>query len=197
MSATLEYTAELIQATADSANDLAAWRNQGHSLAQADSNRQFEIGEWIIAGEERWQKKAYKEAATIFRAYGHNTLKQFASVARNVPAYIRIYDSLRWGHYQIIARFPKPEYQQELLAKAAECEWAVATFREYVNEKHPPVKKKRTPLTMALPAELEKQVLALAKLRGTPYKETVLYLVEQALQIPAVAEQIGGSQSNV
>lgn len=142
MSAPLELTADTVQALADGSHDLAAWREQGRALAQADNARQWEVGEWLLAGEVRLGRKVYPEAAAIFRGYRHQSLKQFAYVARRVPACIRIH-ALSWAHHQLVARF-KPEYQQGLLAQALKHNLPLSKFRSYINRHYPPKQKSKT-----------------------------------------------------
>jgi hypothetical protein len=141
MSASLDLSADTIQASADSSEALSAWCAQARAMQQAHKGHQWDIGDLLAGGEERFGRKVYKEAAAIFTDYKSNTLKEYASVARHVPAHIRIYGTLGWGHYQLVARFDNPELQEKLLVKAAEKGMAVSAFRKYINEKHPPAKK--------------------------------------------------------
>lgn len=196
MSATIEYTADLVQSVADSANDHAAWRDQGCVLAeqsragaQADTQRQFAVGDWLIEGEERWQqKKTYKEATAIF-PYKHSTLKLLAHVARRVPALGRT-NALSWEHHKLVARF-KPETQRELLDFAVKvnsmqgCAMTVACFRKHIKQQYPPAEKAANPGTILihLPEEVLKQAERFAKEQGRPLVQCVEWLVGYGLQV--------------
>lgn len=163
MSATLELTAEKVQLLADSSLALTAWREKGRALAQAHSGHQFAIGDWLASGDEKWGRKAYKEASSIFTSYAKPTLHTFASVARSVEPCCRNKD-LPWDHHKAVARF-KPELQRELLDFAANHSsggnehpnvekvnpgMSLSLFRKHINKKYAPTKPQTPKSTKAI-----------------------------------------------
>jgi hypothetical protein len=142
MSATLELNAELDQALANGSHDLSELWDQGRALAQADNARQWDIGDWLLTVEARLGRPAYPEALAIFRGYRKSTLKDFATVARNVQPLVRTND-LSWAHHKLVARFSNPEYQSGLLREALKHDLPLSKFRTYINKLHPPKKAAR------------------------------------------------------
>jgi hypothetical protein len=141
VSAPLDLSAETVQALADGSHDMSAWREQGRALAEADNARQWDIGDWLLAGAARLGRPAYPEALAIFRGYRKATLKDFATVALRVTALVRTND-LSWAHHKLVAKF-KTEFQQELLAHALKHNWPLTRFRTYINRKYPSRKPAR------------------------------------------------------
>jgi N6-adenosine-specific RNA methylase IME4 len=139
MSATLEMKVETFQSLADSSKALTVWLEQGRAISEADNQRQFAVGDWLASGDEKWGRKAYDEAGAIFRGYSRATLKTFCQVSRRVPVQLRN-RSLSWAHHKAVARFEKPDLQEQLLAHALERNMAVSVFRRYIEDKYPPVK---------------------------------------------------------
>src|SRR5205807_3256064 len=193
MSTTVEYTSATVQALSDASKAHSVWVEQGRALAKANAARQFEIGDWLLAGEERLKKKAYAEAQKIFR-YERSTLKLFAHVARNVPALVRTND-LPWEHHKLVARF-KPEIQKQLLDYAVKVNgtpssnMTVDCFRKHVNQQYPPTKKAAKPsaIRITLSDDLRDAVERFANAHHEPVDKTVCHLVELALEIPEVAD---------
>jgi hypothetical protein len=177
---------------------IQAWREQGRTLAKADSARQFDIGDWLLTGEVTLGRKLYDEARTIFRGYTRGSLKQFAYVARQCPASIRIYDTLGFAHYQLVAPYPVEE-QHRLLGFAqhvngmAGCNMAVECFRTHIREHHPSAKKERklsTTIRITLPPEIFADVELIARSSGKPIETAVLFLVKHALGSPEVTQYV-------
>ena len=190
MSTTIEYTAELIEALADSSRDRQEWLARGRELAQADSAGQFEIGDWLIAGEEKWSRKAYAEASAIFNGYAKATLFTFASVARSVETLSRNKD-LSWNHHKVVARFG-PEKQRELLSRAAQEGLNISAFRKSVNKECPPRDNpedepdRPVKLVLTVPANTIERLARVAMERGDEVESTALYLIERALRLPDI-----------
>ncbi len=138
MAAAVQYTQALLGEIASASHTFDDWRAQGQHLAEGQTTpRQFEIGDWLLEGEKRFGiRRAYQEARAIF-SNRHNSLKDFASVARRVPACTRVHE-LSWGHHRLVARFAgNREYQCGLMKKAAKCGWSVGTFRKRIEAAHP------------------------------------------------------------
>jgi hypothetical protein len=140
VSDTLECTDELVKSPDPVHQD---WLDRCRELAKAGSNLQFDIGDLLAEGEDRWSREiAYDEACVIFHDYTRASLQTLVSVARSVKPLIRVKD-LSWAHHRAVAKLAKsPETQRELLAHAAENGMLVADFREYVKAKHPSKKPK-------------------------------------------------------
>ncbi len=149
MNPPIELTAETVQALADSSKEFTSWREKAHALAQADTNLQFEIGDLLASGDEKWGRKAYDEGVVIFRQYSRATQQTFVHVSRRVPALLRNKD-LSWAHHKAVARFDKPVLQRELLARAAEKGMSLSVFRKHMNEKYPPTKTQPPKSTKAI-----------------------------------------------
>jgi hypothetical protein len=75
------------------------WRKQGKELVVMEKDRQWALGEWIIAGEEmkeaagltvdqRFKNAVYKSAADI-TGYSVKTVKSLAYVVRNVSPEVK------------------------------------------------------------------------------------------------------------
>jgi hypothetical protein len=189
----LEYTSELLAREANASLNFEEWRGRGRELASKDTNRQFEIGDWILAGEERFQKKAYKEASIIFKGYNRASLRNLASVARQVPTSLRN-DNLSWNHHLVVAKF-KPEYQKKWLDLASGNGWSSKQLRAFVNEKHPPITK-RLPNIHPQFAEQERKVLeTLAHSRSTTVNKLVCDLVLEYLRKPKIKAEIRAANS--
>lgn len=115
------------------------WIERGLALAHNDNLRQFEVGDWIIAGVEKWTQGIYEDALKIFTGYSESTLRNFASVSRRVDLSLRN-DKLSWAHHKAVTRFG-PERQKELLGKAAEEDLNLLQFRDHIAEAYPPPEK--------------------------------------------------------
>ena len=137
MSASIEYTQNLLQELADATHDRQKWIERGRTLAQADFDHQFAIGDWLIEGEDRWTR-IYDEAVGIFTGYTKETLQVFASVARNVEPLIRVKD-LSWAHHRAVMKFGS-DTQEKLLLHATEHRLSLRDFRLYIRDKYPPIK---------------------------------------------------------
>ena len=123
-------------------NGFDKWRQLGRIISESGNRLQWDIGDWIVAGQDTYgERRAYREAQSIFTGYLPATLKDFAYVSRHVPSSVRTNDT-SWAHHKQVARFPNPDYQKQLLAEATKRKWSLAKFREYVQEKHPQQKKK-------------------------------------------------------
>ena len=187
-SPTLEYTQELVAAEANASLDLEEWRGRGRELASKDTTRQFEIGDWILAGEERLQKKAYKEAAIIFKGYNRASLRNLASVARQVSASLRN-DKLSWNHHLVVAKF-NPECQKKYLDLALANGWSSKQLRAFVSEKHPPITNRPPNIHPQFAEQDRKALETLARSRGTTVSKLVCDLVLECLRKPKIKAEI-------
>ena len=100
------------------------WMRRGAELGRQDATfqkgmaaRQFQIGDWLVEGTEKWQH-VYKDAAELFPHYTVATLRNFAHVARAVKISSRD-DILSWAHHVAVAHMPS-EFQELYLHRAKE-----------------------------------------------------------------------------
>ena len=191
--------AEELQELSDSSKAQSEWKERGRKLALDDCERQFAIGDWLIEGEEKWTRNIYKDALAIFNGYAKSTLQTFASVARSVEPLSRNKD-LSWAHHKVVARFTVLDFQQQLLAYAAEKRISATKFRKYVDEKHPSRKTKsptsenpepKRKLILELPDRLWADVMSLAIALGDEPENTVCHLIERALvELPDIKAKL-------
>jgi hypothetical protein len=188
----LEYTPELLAAEANASIELEVWRGRGQELAKTDTNRQFEIGDWLHAGYTRWQRKAYSEALTIFKGYNRASLRNLASVAKQVPTSLRN-DNLSWNHHVSVAKFSEnPDYQKKWLEAAVTNDWSSKQLRVLIKEAHPPVSNaRRAPAIQLCFAQDElKNLEILAHSRAVPINRLVRDVVAEYLRKPEIVEEI-------
>jgi hypothetical protein len=121
------------------------WIERGLTLAHNDNLRQFEVGDWLIDGVEKWTQGVYEDALKIFTGYRQSTLRNLASVSRRVDLSLRN-DKLSWAHHKAVARFG-PDRQKELLTKAAEEDLTLLHFHEHIAEAYPPPAKPKPELS--------------------------------------------------
>lgn len=107
-----------------------AWLRRGQNIARRVSRQQWEIGDWLVEGTKKWERKAYDAAERIFQNYNRATLRNLAYVARAVETSQRS-DVLSWSHHEAVAAM-KPAEQKELLAYAAEKRLSFATFHRHL-----------------------------------------------------------------
>lgn len=140
---------------AESAFD--AWSADGRKLANGQStSRQFEIGDWLVRGEDIWGiRRAYREARHLFPNTAHSTLKTFASVARSVQPLTRVND-LTFGHHRLVARFD-PELQRKLLKDAATAKVSVGAFRKSLEAEYPTAKPEAPAIPTPPPERLTRE----------------------------------------
>jgi hypothetical protein len=96
-------------------SDFDSWKEHGHKLARVHSQHQFEIANWMLAGEETFGGQNAYDAAEEITGYARLSLQNWVYVARHCS--IRI-EGLSFGHHQIVAAL-EPEQQKEWLERAA------------------------------------------------------------------------------
>jgi hypothetical protein len=211
MSAPLDSTNELLQSLADGSHGRQGWIDRGKKIAAVDSNRRFEIGDWLAEGN-KWCRDLYAEAAAILTDHTPEELRVLCCVARSVPTLQRN-NVLSWSHHAAVARFRKaPETQKELLDHAAENKMPVAAFREHISEKYP-IKAKDKPepkpteepkgepepgpspnpeayIRITLHADTMSRVKLLSRNHKHTIAEVICSLVDQALELPATQDEL-------
>lgn len=159
---------------------LEAWKSQGRELAKVGSEHQFEVADWILAGDRQWGGSAYDEAENV-TGYARKTLIEWAYVARNVS--IRM-DGLKFGHHQLVASMD-PVEQECWLRKAADGKYSVALLRKQIKEER---LKTAMPFSVPLTKEVYEKLQLLARASG---------ISEQALALRAVTDLLTLSSDQV
>src|SRR5437879_12639030 len=59
-----------------------AWLRRGQDIARRLSHQQWEIGDWLVEGCKKWERKAYDAAERILPEYRRETWRNLAYVAR-------------------------------------------------------------------------------------------------------------------
>ena len=139
-----------------------AWRQMGSAIAnrrgQLDgmgSRQMWEIGDWLVAGEDdvfkRLNRAGVRELAAGITGYAPHTLSMAASVARRVSRPTRI-DGLTWWHHLAVAKLDQ-EQQSEWLTQAAVQEWSVKRLRSALQQAGK-IRRRSPPRPKRLVAEL-------------------------------------------
>jgi|SRR5580704_13348170 hypothetical protein len=106
------------------ANPFNAWKRKGEDLfsrlqdtEKAHETSQWDIGEWLVKGEDNFGKKAY-EAAEQITDWARGTLYNVVSVVRRFPdPSLRSETALTWSHFKELARIKDEKKRLELLDK--------------------------------------------------------------------------------
>ena len=113
--------------------DYEEWMDYGQSLKQLDGTvRQFAIGDWIVAGFDRYEHGKWEAVQQIWGTE-LKTLQAYEYVAKRIKSTIRIVD-LSWTHHRAIAELQEDK-QHAWLTKAVTNKWSVATLRQKLSEK--------------------------------------------------------------
>lgn len=112
------------------------WRYAGKRLSMP-VGRPWHIGDWLRLGEDNEfiSSQNYDHAEEILDL-DHQTLKNFAYVARRVERTVRRYD-LSWAHHQAVAAYTS-EKQAKWLEKAAQSKWTSRQLRVKIAESKNP-----------------------------------------------------------
>jgi hypothetical protein len=106
------------------------WLDRGRKLARTHSRQHWELGDWLVEGTKKWERRAYDAAERLFPDYDRKTLVNLAYVARALPT-SRRRDSLSWSHHEAVAGMNETE-QQQLLDHAASKNLSCAGFRRHL-----------------------------------------------------------------
>jgi hypothetical protein len=110
------------------------------SLIDGFSDLQFQIGDWLIEGEDggfKVQKGLYKVAEEL-TGYKTKSLRDFAYVARRVPPSIRI--DKPWATHQAVASLKTEALRKQALDRAIEKGWKVRDVRKALAKVKPEYK---------------------------------------------------------
>jgi hypothetical protein len=92
-----------------------AWKRKGEGLFRrhqdalaAHETSQWDVGDWLVEGEDDFGKKAY-EAAEEVTGWKRGTLYNVVFVVRRFPANssLRSETRLKWSHFKELARIPQ------------------------------------------------------------------------------------------
>lgn len=135
---------------------LTQWAKRGKDLVNAKSGNQWEIGDWILAGEKAFGKKEAYDKAEHATGMTRATLQQFKYTAECFPISTRV-ENLFFGHHRLVAKKKTkskegmesgftPEERQRLLRSADKRGLTVAKFDAYLKNREKNVERQeRTP----------------------------------------------------
>lgn len=115
-----------------------AWRELGGRLAQQraelagqGSRHMWEVGDWLMAGEDQvfrhMKRVKVRELGASITGYSAHTLKMAVCVARRVDPAVRVH-GLSWWHHLHVA-WLTPAEQTAWLTRAAEEGWSAEHLR--------------------------------------------------------------------
>ena len=100
------------------------WRERGMEIVVSERDRQWELGAWVVEGEDmkdaaaltsdqRFKNSVYKAAADIT---GHSvkTIKSLAYVVRNVPPAVKDEFRVSFAHLKLVAKYDLKEQRDYL-----------------------------------------------------------------------------------
>jgi hypothetical protein len=132
------------------------WRKRGDEINLRAKAHQWEIGQWIVQGEDmkeiageavdqRFKHSIYAAAADT-TGYTINTIKGFAHVVRNVPEDIRDeFPLVSFAHLKLIAIFHSdPQKQRDLLSEMLIGDLKVGQARDMIRQRFGPPKERKS-----------------------------------------------------
>jgi hypothetical protein len=147
--------------TINEAEDKRAWQQQGKELVRNADRSQWDLGDWMVKGEDKFRVTYKQAAALIGGAVAADTLRQFAYVARNVSTRV---DGLSFGHHRLVAPL-SPEDQQLLLTAAAKHHLSVHDLRKDIAWRRESIDPKTGKMKTAEEAAVRGALLAIAACR--------------------------------
>ena len=114
--------------------DFEDWMEYGHALRTLENTaRQFAIGDWIVAGFDRYQHGKWE---AVQQVWGEElkTLQDYEYVSKRIKSTVRTVD-LTWSHHRTVADLPDDK-QRYWLEQASVNKWSVATLRQKLSEKN-------------------------------------------------------------
>lgn len=113
--------------------DFEDWMDYGQSLKQLDGTvRQFAIGDWIVAGFDRYEHGKWEAVQQVWGDNNQEQLRQYEWVAKRIKSVNRL--TLSWTHHLQVAALSEIK-QRKWLTKAKDNKWSVATLRQKLSEK--------------------------------------------------------------
>lgn len=140
---TPEYKARNVAAEEEHAEHVG-WVNYGtvlgshrKALTSGFSKLQFDVGDWLVTGEDRGYIGVTNYAETErLTGYKVSCLRKFATIARRVPEGMRI-PSLPWAAHQAVAYIADPEQRKQVLKHAVAEGLSVAGLRRHIKTLSP------------------------------------------------------------
>ena len=108
---------------------LKFWKDVGRAIEKEHGDYRWKIGDWLLAGDKEFGKKAYKEAVAI-TGYKKATLYDLARVAKRVPPSVRTED-LSWNHHRAVEELDR-EAQKDWLRQASAVPLSVVALRKAI-----------------------------------------------------------------
>jgi hypothetical protein len=158
--------------------NMATWIEFGQSIVKEHSPVQWEIGRWLVTGENLYGKKAYREAESL-TGYSRRTLYDLVWVVRQVS--LRNED-LSWSHHKAVAHLAK-EKQLEWLDRAHLGNLTVRQLRSSIRHEVPMQPKARW-TTEKLETERSLRLLAIS--RGTTIQALKQAIFYEYLERPEI-----------
>jgi hypothetical protein len=112
---------------------LEQWKKKGESLAKKKDGNQWDIGDWILAGEKTFGKKRAYDAAQKATGMKRATLYLFKDTAECFPISTRV-KNLYFGHYRLVANNDYTKQQRKELLQEAKGE-SVASFAAILRDR--------------------------------------------------------------
>jgi hypothetical protein len=157
--------------------EFESWVKQGKTLTASATENQFAVGDWLVSGEDSFRTdkgivegKVYDRAEQL-TGMSRSHLRKSASIARNVPAFLRS-NLLTYSHHVAVAKLPSDEAKRRALAVALRKEMTVVDFVQYVAAEFPDFGARTESaqptarLTVTLSPHTLKQIHDYAKVRG-------------------------------
>jgi hypothetical protein len=113
---------------------LKIWKEAGRSIEKEHGDYRWKVGDWLLAGERQFGKKAYKEAVAI-TGYKKATLYDLVRVAKRVHSSVRT-EELSWNHHRAVEELVDREVQREWLRNARAADWTVVALKQAI-KRHP------------------------------------------------------------
>lgn len=113
--------------------DFEDWMDYGKSLASLDGRaRQFAIGDWIVAGFDRYEQGKWETIIQLFGNDNTASIREYQTVSSSVKSSVRT-DKLSWSHHKEVATFVADK-QRQWLEQAAENKWSVRQLKDAIEE---------------------------------------------------------------
>lgn len=111
--------------------DYEEWMDYGETLKKLDSTvRQFAVGDWIVAGFDRYQHGKWDAVQQLWGDTERSQLQNYEWVARSVESSTRVED-LSWSHHREVANLP-PDRQRYWLQRALDEKLSVVALRQLI-----------------------------------------------------------------
>ncbi len=161
-----------------------SWRERGQWLTHTTNLTQWEIADWLLAGEKLRGKKAYQEAAEI-TSYSRASLRNLCSVATKVS--LRN-DTLSFNHHVAVAKLP-PEKQEEWLKIAARDGLSVRWLRRMI--------KANAPRPQSTVSDSAKALNLLAAARDITVIELKISIFAEYLARPEIKQELEKASATI